>query len=374
MLETSRTVKAAGVRWRTARGPRALAVLLLLASSAVWGADSPGAGAAGGDTPLLSLPTPIGDVRYTPGNGLHLGDTGFSIGGYSNVNITRDEGQPALLKLDDVSFFVSWDPTSRLHLFSELELEDLIELNDHGQSTDQNFQFTAERLYGDFTVSDWLNVRAGKFLTPVGRWNVIHAQPLVLTTSRPLATELPFDPHTTGAMLFGSLFGKNGTITYSLYGQFTDQFDPLPSSQMQDRGVGARLEYSTIGGLGVGGSYLAFKDPDGHWRHLSGADTLWQRGPLELMGEFVYETTANGPGSEWGLYLQAAEEVLPHFFLVQRYEHFAQLAPLPEANLMVLGVAYRPLPYLLLKTEYLIADHRVDESPPGLKASFAILF
>src|SRR5207245_5349163 len=151
--------------------------------------------------------------------------------------------------------------------------------------------------------------------------NLIHARPLVWTTSRPLVTELPFDRFTTGAMLFGSRFPGTGTLTYSLYGQFTDQFDAEPEPQAVDRSVGGRLEYASLGGWSVGGSYLSFTDA-GRWRHLTGLDTLWQRGPLELMGELAVQEPTRGAGRQWGLYLQPVAEVLPKVYLVGRYEYF----------------------------------------------------
>src|SRR5439155_890461 len=189
----------------------------------------------------------------------------------------------------DLSLFFIWDPTKRLHLFSEL---DVVE-QDEPDVARRTFQ--TARLYGDLAALDWLDLRVGKFLTPVGRWNLIHARPLVWTTSRPLVTELPFDRFTTGAMLFGSRFPGTGTLTYSLYGQFTDQFDAEPEPQAVDRSVGGRLEYASLGGWSVGGSYLSFTDA-GRWRHLTGLDTLWQRGPLELMGEFAVQEPARGAG------------------------------------------------------------------------------
>jgi hypothetical protein len=347
------------------RGTLAAVLLLVGTAPAVAGPVD--------DTPVLSLPTAIGAVDYTPGRGLRVGDTGLTIGGYTNLNVTRDEGGPARFSFDDLSFFVTWDPIARLHLFSELEFEDLVDIDDHGRQDTTDRRFTAERLYGDFTLADWLNLRIGKFLTPVGRWNVIHAQPLVWTTSRPLVTELPFDPHTTGAMLFGSLFPGAGALTYQLYGQFTDQFDAVPTFQPAERSGGARLEYER-GDWSIGGSYLRFSDrPTGHWRHLTGVDGLWRRERFELMGEATYEEPTDGPGRQWGLYLQAVEEVFPRVYLVERYEHF-EVSGSQAANLFVPGLAFKPVPYIVLKGEYLIADHRVEESPPGFKASFAILF
>jgi hypothetical protein len=42
-----------------------------------------------------------------------------------------------------------------------------------------------ERLYLDYLHSDALATRLGKHLTPIGRWNLRHADPLVWTATRP---------------------------------------------------------------------------------------------------------------------------------------------------------------------------------------------
>ncbi len=46
----------------------------------------------------------------------------------------------------------------------------------------------------------------------------------------------------------------------------------------------------------------------------------------------------------------------------------------PAVNLVVAGLAYKPVPYVVLKLEYLFANHPVDTSPPGVKSSIAVLF
>ena len=326
------------------------------------------------ETPLFSVDSALGAVAYTPGRGLRVGETGLTLGGYSNVNLVRDEGGPARLSLDDLSFFIIWDPTPRLHFFSEQEFEDLLEVDDHGHGGTNGNTYSLERLYGDFAATDALNVRVGQFLTPVGRWNVIHAQPLVWTTSRPLVTLLPFAQQTTGAMFFGSLFPAMGSLTYTLYGQFVNSLDAEPHApQAADRSAGARLEYWSDTGGSVGASYFGFTD-QGQWQHLGGLDTFWRRGPMELMGEFAYVGAPQPLGNQWGLYLQSALEVWPRTYLVGRYEHFDQRAPQPEVNLFITGLAFKPVPYVVLKAEYLFADHPAEESPPGFKSSFAILF
>ena len=349
------------------------ALALVLASLVPARADTTDAAGAS-EKPVLSLPSPIGPLTYTPGRGARLGSSHVTLGGYSNLNLTRDDGAPAVLGLDDLSFFVIWDPHPRVHLFSELEFEDLIHVDDHGRGGTNEWNFVAERLFADLSIIDQLGVRVGKFLTPVGRWNVIHAQPLVWTTSRPLVTILPFDPHTTGAMLTGWSGAPGGTLTYAAYGQFVNQLDPSVEPQLARRTAGARLEYTAWRGWSVGTSYLAFSPdesrwrPDPAWKNLVGLDTFVRRGPVELMGEFAYEKR------QWGLYLQGVLEVLPRTFLVGRYEHYDQPAALPAVDIAVAGFAWKPVPYVILKAEYLFSHHRAEESPPGFKSSVAVLF
>lgn len=66
-----------------------------------------------------------GRIAYAPAQGLRIGNTGITLGGYANVNLTRDEGRRAELALDDLSAFVAWEVAPRVHLFSEIELEDV---------------------------------------------------------------------------------------------------------------------------------------------------------------------------------------------------------------------------------------------------------
>ncbi len=364
MLDAPRAVK-------TAACALALAGRLLVAAAAAQPAPPVEPGGKGA---LFSVPSPVGPITYAPGRGLRFGRTGFAIGGYGDLQLDRAEGDPARLALDDLSFFFIWDPVPRLHLFTETELEQALSIDTNGRGGTRDAEFTVERVYGDYLVSDHLGLRLGKFLTPVGRWNLIHAQPLVWTTSRPLATVLPFDLQTTGAMLFGTFYPAGGSLTYMLHGQFVDQFQREPEGLPADRSAGARLQYDAGEGWSAGASYYAFEEQHDAWHHLGGLDLLARYGPVEVMGEFVFEDAPGSSAHQWGLYVQPVIEVARGLYLVGRYEHFAQRQPDPEVNLFVLGTAYRPAPWIVLKLEYLIADHRAERSPPGLRSSVAVLF
>lgn len=359
MIKTRRRVKA---RWTVA--VLAMAAFALPARAA----DAP--------HPVLDVPTVLGRLEFTPGRGLRVGDTNLVLGGYSTVELSREEGGRTAFGLSDLSLFVIWDPLPRLHLFAELEGEDLVVVRDAGGNPTAGADYVTERLYADVTVMpDRLTARVGKFLTPIGRWNVIHAQPLVWTTSRPVVTLLPFDQHTTGIMLIGDLPTLRGTTTWSAYGQFTDQLDAGDvegfETPQATRAGGARLQWTSVAGPSLGTSYESFLR-DGRWRHLTGLDGAWHTDRVDLMSEFVYEATSGGP-AVWGLYTQAAVETVPHVFLVGRYEHYARRRK-PAVDLGVAGLAWRPYPFLVGKVEYVFANHRLDASPPGFRSSFSILF
>jgi hypothetical protein len=325
-----------------------------------------------GSQPIFRRASPIGELAYTPGRGLQIGETGLTIGGYSNVTLTRDEGREAEGELDDLSFFIVGDPLPRLHIFAELEYEDAFTIDEDGDFSSPDDVFTAERLYADIAVADAVNLRTGIFLTPVGRWNVMHAAPLVWTTSRPLTTENPFDPNLTGAMLFGSVFRGANTLRYFVWDQFGPPIEGNPEFDPADHSLGGRLELDTAASWSVGASVLSARRSGG-WRHLGGADFLWTHRRIELTGEVVVANGA-GIGSEWGGYVQGVFALTSRLALVERYEHYTAPAPVPGVNLVALGLAFRPLPAVVLKAEYLFADRSAPDAEQGFKASIATLF
>lgn len=324
------------------------------------------------EQPLASWSTPIGDLRYLPGRGLRVGDTGLTLGGYANLTLLRDEGQAARLSLENMSLFVIYEPIDRLRLFSELEYSDVFDIDDQGHVDSREESASVERLYVDVGVSDAVNLRAGIFLTPVGRWNVIHAAPLVWTTSRPLTTELPFDPNATGLMLSGALFPSAGTVTYSIYDQFAGPIEGNPDFDPADHSVGTRVQYDADRGWSVGSSYVAALR-DGDWRHLGGVDALWSQRPLEIMSEAVFEA-GEGGAPQWGFYVQPVLALSERLALVFRYEHYAPPGSPPQVNVMTLGFAFRLVSTAVLKTEYQVVDRHTEIAPAGFRASIAILF
>jgi hypothetical protein len=324
--------------------------------------------ACGGEPPTNASPGFV----YVPGRGVEIGETGLTIGGYTNVEAEKPEGERAEFLVDELAFLVNWSG-ARLHFFSETELEELLVVDERGRACSGDHLVNQKRLYLDYTWSDSLTVRVGKFLTPVGIWNPIHAPPLVWTVSRPAVTTNEFfDEDTTGVMLYGGEYVRGFRVDYSLYGQPSDQLLAEPSDvRTARRGAGARLQLSDGGPWAVGLSSVAEDNQVlRRWEYVGGADFKFERDYLELWSEFAANTPVHGGnGTEWGVYAQAAVPLVWNFYAVGRYERVDT-----DTNVGVLGLDYRPWPNFVIKTQYLVSDRRSESAERGFAAAVAFFF
>ncbi|MEE8368434.1 MAG: hypothetical protein V3S30_08950, partial [Thermoanaerobaculia bacterium] len=111
---------------------------------------------------------------------------------------------------------------------------------------------------------------------------------------------------------------------------------------------------------------------DGEWSYLTGLDTQWHFGPVEINSEFIYADRAGS--NQYGFYLEAAYEIIPAFYVVSRYEYSDPVGSDTSTHLGDFGVAWLPRPYLYLKATYRVASEEPLDDARGLKASIAVLF
>ncbi len=316
------------------------------------------------------------DDTYRLGSGYPIKETGLRIGGYANVQTSLPRAGSWYSGISDLSLFLTWDNDSRLRFFSELEAGDILNAGKRPSPESPSAHFEFERLYFDYLVNNSLTVRLGKFLTPIGQWNLIHAAPLVWTSSRPVATENLFSTNASGLMLHGSVSVANRQLEYSVYGDISENIDPHRSKNPFENALGAHLRYFLNDTLQVGASFANFvlNDLRPTRYYLSGLDVTWSYQQFELSSEVVYRTSDHANiGSTWQGFIQNVIPLSRHWFVVGRYELFEQtLDKTGQAG--TLGLAYRPLPPLIWKLEYKLGSHNEALAPDGFSASFAVLF
>ncbi|TAN49615.1 MAG: hypothetical protein EPN21_11295 [Methylococcaceae bacterium] len=333
---------------------------------------------------LLGAPVPasseevLSEAGYHLGRGFPVANTGLTLGGYTNLEVVAPHGGGAHFELSDLSLFLTWQAGERWRFFSEVELENGLEVAEEQGFTTGEASLRLERLYGDYSFAEALNVRLGKYLTPVSRWNLIHADPLVWTTSRPVVTERIFSQHATGAMLFGDTPLLGHELEYQLFTSVLDDPAPRPRDADFDKAYGLRAAYGDPGHSQLGFSYTDIRSnyPFVPEYHLFGMDGFWSRERYELSGEFFYRR-ADGkiPTQDvWGLYAQAVFPLSQRLYFIARQEVYQGEFSDQPAQLWIGGLAYKPVPPVVFKLEYGDGLHKTPETPVGFAASISVLF
>lgn len=324
---------------------------------------------------LLHAAAAAAAAPYQPGRGWNIPDTDWTVGGYATGVLDDPEGESPTLDLSHLSLLLWWDGAERFKFFSELDWQDSLSVQHSPLSTSDEY-LALERLYFDYAYDDSVNVRVGKFLTPIGRWNLIHADPLVWTTSRPLVTEASFPTNITGAMVFGSVDAWGRSIDYSVYTDIGDEIRPNPNTDSFEHAVGAHLGVPVSQYAQVGLSYANFEQSLLHEgrKNLLGADFVWSRDRYELSAEFVYSAAERDSSlDEKGLYLQAVVPLTQRLYAVARFEPFRN-ATYDLTRVWVAGVALRINPALVFKAEYVHPDNNQPYVHRGFLSSLSVLF
>ena len=303
-----------------------------------------------------------------------VGEKNLRIGGYSSGGFHIHPGGRAEADIHELSLIMTWNGGGRLRLFSELEIEEPLTWREGESVSTDDAHFDVERLYADYSLTGALNVRGGRFLTPIGRWNVIHAAPLVWTTIRPAATERLFPKAINGAMLHGSVPWKEASIDYSLYGEALRDQSEESGEILFEKTRGLRVAYNGIVEAGI--NYSEFEEDvpgQPHYRML-GLDFFKAAGGWEFSGE-VYRRFKRGDDNDrsGGGYIQAVAPLGQQWFAIGRLENLR----LPEEGTTgrwLIGAAWRWKTNQIFKLEYAGGREESPWMPRGLAASYSILF
>lgn len=315
------------------------------------------------------------DTEYRLGSGLRLPALGLTVGGYATMSYDKLERKPGRLSVSDFSLSMWWEGASRWKVFTEFNLENSL-ASRAARDDDEDRYLALERFYVDYAMSERTTLRAGKFLTPIGRWNLVHATPLVWTTSRPLATSIAFPTNVTGAMVSSSASAMGVPIDWSIYGSSGDEVRPNPSLDPFHEALGLRAVLNIRPGASIGVSYVSFdqvRQPDER-RQLYGLDLLWSQHGFELSGEFVYRTRHAPLPDEGGGFVQVVAPMTTHVHAVVRAEMYRQATQATATTLWVFGLAYRPTPAIVLKAEWVNARHNAVGAAEGFLSSVSVLF
>jgi hypothetical protein len=244
-----------------------------------------------------------------------------------------------------------------------------------------------ERVYLEYDLHPKLTIRAGRFLSPYGIWNIDHGSPTIIGTMRPYVIGEQFIPeHQTGIELFGSHYIDEYRIDY--HATVSNGRSPAEATQDPDGQLafGGRLALTapwagtvTLGMSAYRGRASSLATTYGGDPPIASdevayaADVVWKHGGFIAQGEIlirdreflVGKRPRRGSGflpngRDLGMYalagyrFDAAWQVMP-FAMVEHYRP-NEVTLFEQVKAGSAGLNFRPAPAIVLKAMATMAD------------------
>ncbi len=330
-----------------------------------------------------------------------VGTGPFQVGGYASVTFSRPE-HPEEVERVEVSELVAavlaWGQIApRASYLVELDMAKRSSETWTGRETSGNL--LPVRLYLEYSVSDLLRLRAGRFLTPIGQWNERHAEPLTWTPTRPLTTYRPFAKSLNGLLAAGEGAVGGHDIGYALF--WAPSWNPSGGREEREESafvsaVGARFAMEVHPGLTLGASAARMRrsrpyetietidepgeiedqedrEEDASYRGLLAADLRWVTPRFEVTAEGAWLPPRGGAVSEGGAFVLAAVRMAGSVWGVARGEVYRPVDD-RTARLAFAGVTWRARPELVVKFGRQFSRRPTTKIPDGWFLSFSSLF
>jgi len=324
-------------------------------------------------------------LGYELGDGFRSGD--FYLSGYTTIEIIDRFNVPKRLDLDDLSLFAGANINRAVNPFAEVELSKQTLIREGGNPV--NGDVIVERFYNDVTVSESDTLRIGKMLAPIGKWNQIHATPLVPTITRPYTTALGFDAYTSGINWIKEE-EDNGKLDFQIYGEPGVELFKRPASQSirsfsHTLGANISIPLGLLDSAGLSFQHGEYVET-GEIYTLVGVDVEESFNDLKFQSEAITArfsgTVLSGSlprlhDTEAGIFVLADYSLTPKWHTILEGEYYQDHTVDEPSRSTSINIAYKYKPSTVWKLEYI---HQAGVSASfapistGFKASFATLF
>ncbi len=311
--------------------------------------------------------------EYRLGHGYRVNDA-LHIGGYFSTEYVFDNGYNQF-ELDDVAVLAYGSLTPRLSYLMELEAAPYYIKNFNTNISATNKEFHFERLYLDYRLSELINIRLGKQITPIGYWNLEPINVLRDTSSNPLYSRIMFPKLLTGLDIYGYL-DEDHQLNYHLFMQKNNDLDEDYINIKNDYFYGLSLNYELDDNIFYGGSTGIYKIKDSYQRvEFIQLNAKYDSYPLLVQTEFQYnnieDTKNNKKHFQLVGYLQTRYNFALEHALIGRYEYIDNDLNEKANQIGVIGYSYRPVYSVSIKAEYQV--HSESENNRAI-LSFSVMF
>lgn len=289
---------------------------------------------------------------YEPGNGLELADS-LKIGGYVALKYENGKNVNKAI-VDDIAVMAYGNLGSRTRYLVELENVGRYEKDFKAENEDESGAFRVERAVIDHSFSSYLNLSAGKMITPVGYWNQTPINVLRDTTSSPMVATNIFPKLITGAQLYGEVYGIDDA-EYSVAAQNSRDIDEKYNNFRVDKFLGAGAKYQLGDNSEIKAFVGSFNERGGvskrSFAHLA---YKYQKGEWQILSEAAYSgiETSSKNTTAGGGFLQARYRINDKHYAIGRYEYYFDAHENEREHLGIIGYNYRPIYPVSFKAEY----------------------
>ena len=191
---------------------------------------------------LLFLNINLAADEYNFGEGINIPHTPIYVGGYGTLDYVSRADNYNRFRVDELSI-LSYGSNDRFSYMADFGLRDSYIKewgSDDSSTTDSTISI--ERLYIDYQVNDSIRVRAGKFNTPAGYWNMEPINIFRETSSIPYTAFLVFPRFTSGLEVkyANSLYSDT---EYSVVIQHNEDLDDTYNNIAIDKHYLASIEH-----------------------------------------------------------------------------------------------------------------------------------
>lgn len=292
------------------------------------------------------------------------------------------DGDDKEVELDDLSIFVSGSVNKWINPFIEAEYFSGILWKENSNEDITDGKFIIERVYNDFNINKTDRIRVGKFLAPVGYWNLIHAAPLVWTVNRPVSSSYSYSNYITGVEYGHTIDAIKGS-RFDAYIQLTDEFDPKPLSSHPRRynkviGTSWTLSDNLDSRSSIDFQYAKVKQ-DKSERYTFSYHNVWYFQSWEIDNQLIYTHINAGEESEadgWdgGGYLQTRYHLSQHWNAYARAEFFHFSEEASRGSSFILGGRYRTDKWGNINIEYKWGNGSEKISDDAFSISYNAMF
>lgn len=310
--------------------------------------------------------------EYQLGKGVQLGSIPFYLGGYFSLDYKHTDDMDRY-RVDDLAI-LGYGNYEKFSYIAEFEFKEFyVKTSRDGLSkSTTNDKLYTERLYIDYNIDENYMLRAGKYNSPIGFWNLLPINVLRETTSNPITSSILFPKFTTG-LNASYLSYDDGELKIDVMLQHNRDISSGYNNYKIDKHYGFGISYEKDDytfklNSGYFHNTIDVHDNDLYYILFS---AKYESDKFQILTELGSQRSKSRYTTDYAGYVQSLYRFTQQHLGIVRVESYEDSLNTIDDNILIIGYTYRPLYPIAFKTEY---QFHSKNSQNNLLLSFSVLF